>query len=252
MADNTTSGNTSEISLEDTFDFFEGKVKLIDFNLDFTRFQILANKTIIDVPNSLHIRLSENHETGVMNILTYVGSIRVVQGELPKEQVLQYPLSYYKELNKKYVKNVPESAAEFFTVENYYVQNELFSKETLDELFGFSKTMWVQYAADMKAGLPAGANLETRLDEGDQVIIVTHGKVMYSISYISNKKTGKIEAIQFTQAFADNSFSDDQKKFFSEKLDKNEYVMPGTNYSIFSVFENLYGIDSLTFFVRHL
>lgn len=90
--------------------FLEAEVVIISFNEDVTRFKLVVSGAIVDVRNDIHIRLVDNPYQLPQSfpILAPMTAVTLVQGQIPKSAIHQYPLKYYLSLRDEYDKWAPE------------------------------------------------------------------------------------------------------------------------------------------------
>ena len=82
--------------------FFQGEVKIVDFNFEVTKFLVVENNAIIEVKNATHVRLVANPMVlpKSFNIITPEFAINVIEGEIPKNSLHRLPLAHYLLLRK--------------------------------------------------------------------------------------------------------------------------------------------------------
>jgi hypothetical protein len=99
------------INESDVTDFFEGKVVLQkQAGLDSTIFKINSNGALIEVKTSIYLAFNNNFfsPSKPYNILTPLTAIKILNGEIPLDEINTYPLSFYlslrdsKKLRKEY------------------------------------------------------------------------------------------------------------------------------------------------------
>ena len=230
-------------------DFFEGIVWQIDQDFDNTRFEIIDNGGVIEVKNSGHMKFQISERQNELKLLTPVMFITVIRGTIPKNKIINYPISYYQELNREYTKDVPKDLiSELYTLANYFNQQKFFSKQALDESFSFSKEDWIESASmwhDNK-----DRNVEIKVGEDDILITTIIMNIpVYSTLVMFDERTEKPHHITYTFVYPSGSLMDDQRDFYEKTLNQSQYSIPNSKYIVSSTYKQQNGIDILSHLV---
>lgn len=242
-------------------EFLEGEVKIVNFNEYFTQFQIVDNGAVVDVRNDIHIRFVDDiyNIPPSFIIIAPMSAVDIIEGDIPKKCIKNYPISHYKELNDEYHKkaqeqinsrsSVPELDAE--SAENYYVTQSL-KKDDLDVFFNFTRSDWEHYSQNMNIPETAQAKVVAEYEGNNFVIHVKTRKtdeLDYTITGMFKNEENRIYAYKMEQIFPHGSLEEDQKRVYRNvNQTNNPLVEP--EYSSFATFVEGEVDDRLTITVK--
>jgi hypothetical protein len=225
---------------EEEIDFIEGELKILDFNNQFTRFEIPRSKNIINLKNDIHIRLKSDHTNNLYSILAPVTAVDVSDRKLiPLDLIKKYKMSHFDNLsknlneNKNLEKNMVSNEKNF--LESYYSEQHIFEKNTLDMYFAFSINDWIDYATYTEKK-DKKIKFEKRI-EGKNITIVfstIDNDPLYGIGTVTDEFSDKIGAVIVTKFYEGKNMPEGEKIFYEKLLHSSSYKVPNSNYSVFS------------------
>lgn len=225
---------------EEEIDFIEGELKILDFNNQFTRFEIPRSKNIISLKNDIHIRLKSDHTNNLYSILAPVTAVDVSDRKLiPLDLIKKYKMSHFDNLsknlneNKNIEKNMVSNEKNF--LESYYSEQHIFEKNTLDMYFAFSINDWIDYATYTEKK-DKKIKFEKRI-EGKNITIVfstIDNDPLYGIGTVTDEFSDKIGAVIVTKFYEGKNMPEGEKIFYEKLLHSSSYKVPNSNYSVFS------------------
>ena len=244
-------------SLDIETEFIEADLKVVDFNDSFTLFEIIQNKKQIYIPNHLHIRLNSNYAINSHKVLAPLTSISPSEREvIPNNLIKKYKISHYKNESEKLQGRVKNNSSavddEQYTIDQFYSNNKMFSKEVIDKIITMSKNDWIYYAKYLEA--EHGVKTENIYEGSDITILVSDNNSipLYAVGSLFGGTDGKNNGFVVTIFYPEYSLAKSQKDFFEKSLHSKNYKIPNLDYTVFSTCTKKDNAYILDFLVSHM